>query len=123
MAEPVGGLILQQKWEDLTKYIFEAVLRNMPKADRFTLGEDIRKIIWEVEGILVQVSLRHGSRWQQLQAVDVRAKTLLAMVRIGMEIGSIPQKKYEQVSMKLVEIGKIIGGLQKSQAAGRGAVR
>ena len=114
MERPVGGLILQQRWEDLAKYIFEAVLRNMNKADRFTLGEDIRKQLWGVEDTIVQISLKFGSRGQQLQAVDVKAKTLLAMIRIGVEIGAIPAKKYEQVSMKLVEIGKIVGGLQRS---------
>ena len=64
MTESVeGGLILQQKWEDLSVYLFSCVLRDMPKNDRFTLGADIRATVWEVEAALVQLSLRAGNRW------------------------------------------------------------
>ena len=53
MTESVeGGLILQQKWEDLSVYLFSCVLRDMPKNDRFTLGADIRATVWEVEAAL-----------------------------------------------------------------------
>lgn len=51
MDEPVGGLILQQKWEDLTEYLFSCVLRDMAKSERFTLGADIRSLVWEVQAI------------------------------------------------------------------------
>lgn len=116
MGEPVesGGLILQQKWEDLTVYLFASVLRDMPKGDRFTLGADIRALIWEIEGALIQISLRAGNRWQLLNLIDVKAKVLLSMVRLGIRIGAVPEKRYEPVSAKLVEIGKIVGGLKKA---------
>lgn len=57
-----GGLILQQKWEDMASYIYKSVLRVMPKSERFTLGSDIRQIIWDTEGLIVEVSLNRGSR-------------------------------------------------------------
>ena len=63
MAESVErGLVLQQKWEDLSEYLFACVLRGMPKSERFTLGSDIRATVWEVEAALVQLSLRAGNR-------------------------------------------------------------
>ena len=119
MAESVeGGLILQQKWEDLSVYLFSCVLRDMPKSERFTLGADIRAVVWEVEAALVQLSLRAGNRWALLNLVDVKAKVLLAMIRLGIRIGAIPEKRYEPVSGKLVEIGRIVGGLKKAGAEG-----
>nr|DAY75634.1 MAG TPA: Avd-like protein [Caudoviricetes sp.] len=115
MAESVErGLVLQQKWEDLSEYLFACVLRDMPKSERFTLGSDIRATVWEVEAALVQLSLRAGNRWALLNLVDVKAKVLLAMIRLGIRIGAIPQKRYEPLSTRLVEIGKIVGGLKKS---------
>lgn len=116
MGEPVetGGLILQQKWEDLAVYLFSCVLRNMPKSDRFTMGADIRAVTWEVEAALVQIHLRAGNRWQLLNTVDVQAKVLLAIIRLGIRVGAIPEKRYEPVSARLVEVGKIVGGLKKS---------
>lgn len=107
------GLILQQKWEDLARYIFGTVLRDMPKSDRFTLGQDLRELIWEVEAALIQVGLRYGNRMQLLNLVDVRAKMLMSMLRLGISLGSIPQKRYEPVSAMLTEIGRIVGGLKK----------
>ena len=113
-AESSTSLILPQKWEDLSVYLFSCVLRDMPKNDRFTLGADMRALVWEVEAALVQISLRSGNRWQLLNTVDVQAKVLLSMVRLGIRIGSIPEKRYESVSEKLVEIGRMVGGLKKA---------
>ena len=94
MTESVeGGLILQQKWEDLSVYLFSCVLRDMPKSERFTLGADIRAVVWEVEAALVQLSLRAGNRWTQLNTVDVQAKVLLAMLRLGVRVGAVPGKR------------------------------
>ena len=84
-----GSLILQQKWEDLSVYLFSCVLRDMPKSERFTLGADIRAVVWEVEAALVQLSLRAGNRWTLLNTVDVKAKILLAMIRLGIRVGAI----------------------------------
>lgn len=109
-----GSLILQQKWEDLTVYLFSCVLRDMPKSERFTLGADIRAVVWEVEAALVQLSLRAGNRWALLNTVDVKAKVLLSMVRLGIRVQAIPEKRYEPLSARLVEIGRIVGGLKKT---------
>ena len=77
MDEPTGGLLLQQKWEDMAAYLFSTVLRDMPKTERFSLGADIRALVWEVEDALVQLSLRTGNRWALLNLVDIKAKVLL----------------------------------------------
>jgi hypothetical protein len=119
--EPTGGLILQQKWEDLTEYLFSCVLRDMAKSERFTLGADIRSLVWEVQAALVQLSLRAGNRWSLLNLVDVKAKVLLAMIRVGIKVQAIPQKRHEPIAEKLSEIGRIVGGLKKTRQ--QGAVR
>lgn len=113
VQSPDGGLIIQQKWEDICQYIFTTILRDMPKNDKFTLGADIRALLWEVEAAIVQLALRSGSRWNWLNVVDVKAKVLLAMIRLGVRIGSIPEKRYSVISARLVEVGKIVGGLKK----------
>ncbi len=114
MGESVErGLILQQKWEDLSEYVFASILRDMPKSERFTLGADMRGLIWQVEEALVQLSLRTGNRWALLNMVDVKAKTLLSMIRLGIRIRAIADKRYEPAAQRLVEIGKIVGGLKK----------
>jgi len=108
-----GGLILQQKWEDLADYVFSAVLRDMPKQERFTLGADIRACIWQVQAALVQIALHTGPRRQLLNLVDVQAKVLMSMIRLGIRIGAVPRKREEPAAEKLSEIGRIVGGLLK----------
>ena len=62
----------------------------------------------------VPLSLRAGNRWVLLNTVDVKAKVLLAMIRLGIRVGAIPEKRYEPIAARLVEIGKIVGGLKKT---------
>ena len=62
----------------------------------------------------MQLSLRAGNRWTLLNTVDVKAKVLLAMVRLGIRVGAIPEKRYEPIAARLVEIGKIVGGPQEN---------
>lgn len=107
------GLILAQKWEDVAVYMFSCILRDLPKSERYTLGADIRSLLWQVEDVLVQLALRSGSRWNHLNFVDVKAKTLMSMIRVGIKAGVIPQRRHEPVSQKLDEIGRIVGGLKK----------
>lgn len=85
----------------------------MPKNDRFTLGSNMRSLLWEVESALVQLSLRAGNPWNLLNLVDVKANVLPAMIRLGIRLEAIPEKRYSVVSARLVEIGKIVGGLKK----------
>ena len=115
MDNPAGGLILKQKWEDVTAYFFSCILRDMPKSERFTLGADIRSLLWQVEDVLVQLALHVGPRWNHLHLVDVKAKTLMTMVKVGIKVGAIPQRRHEPVSQMLDEIGRIVGGLLKSR--------
>ncbi|MCR5257393.1 MAG: four helix bundle protein [Desulfovibrio sp.] len=112
MSEP-GKLGVQEKWEDLAEYLYGCVLRDMPKSERFTLGADIRANVWSTHAALVRLSLRAGSRASLLDQVDVQAKSLMAMVRLGIRIGAIPSKRQEPVARMLQEIGRMIGGLKK----------
>lgn len=115
MESQHGGLILQQKWEDLADYVFSAVLRDMPKQERFTLGADIRRIVWEVQSALVQIAMHSGPRRQLLNAVDVQSKVLMSMIRLGIRIGAVPQKREAVAAERISEIGRIVGGLLKAR--------
>ena len=112
-------LILQQRWEDLMEYIFPNVLENIAKCERFVLGADIRRIMWDVEGCLIEFSFRYGNRRAQLDFVDINAKKLMAMIRLAIRLGIVPQKRHEEVAKRLAEIGRIVGGLKKTINRGR----
>lgn len=107
------ALILEQKWKDLAVWIFENVLRGMPKSERFTLGADVRRIVWDVEAACIQIALHSGPRRQLLGQVDVQSKVLLSMVELGIAVGAVPERRMKTASERISEIGRIVGGLLK----------
>jgi len=108
-----NSLILEQKWRDLAAWVYESVLRGMPKSEKFTLGADIRSAVWQVESAAVQIALRSGPRRQLLNLIDVQSKVMLSMIELGISLGSIPEKRRKVAADKISEIGRIVGGLLK----------
>ncbi|OHA56835.1 MAG: hypothetical protein A2114_02030 [Candidatus Vogelbacteria bacterium GWA1_51_14] len=49
-----------------------------------------------------------------IQKADVNAKILKYLLRLAYEIKALPESKYISSEMKLVEIGKMLGGWIKS---------
>jgi hypothetical protein len=89
------------------------VLRHIPKSERFTLGAEIRESIWRGLKLIVRASASRR-RLPLLQDLDTEVKTLLALLRVGHGLGVVPDKKYQLMSARLVEIGKMLGGWIKS---------
>ena len=93
--------------------MYSQVLRHMQRLDRFTLGTELMQAVWRTERLIIKVAYTAQGREPMLREVDLEAKTVMRMVALGTEMGSIPFKKYEQISEMVTEIGKIIGGLLK----------
>ncbi len=116
-------LILQTKWEDFAKYIYEVVLREIPKSERGGLGKDIRDRMWLIEALIVELGLKHGIDLSILNKIDIKVKVLTRMLMFATEvmvnkeksIALIPKKRREPISGMLVEVGRIIGGLKRSK--------
>ena len=114
MSMQTDNFILKEKWEKLSVYIFSNILNSIPNNEKYTLGSDIRCILWDTDGYIVQVASKFGDRKALLEMIDVNAKKLLSMIKLGIDINAIPRKRHEPVSKMLVEIGKIVGGLMKT---------
>jgi len=104
-------LKILQKWEEMAGYAY-IVLRHIPKSERFTLGAEIRGVIWKGLRLIIKANIARNKR-QYLIELDSEVKVLLALLRVAHELGIIPMKKYEIFSEKLIEIGKMIGGWLK----------
>jgi len=110
-------LQIYQKWEDMAGYAY-VMLRHIPKSERFTLGSEIRSSIWRGLKLIIKANYVYNKR-APLQELDMELKTLLALIRVAYELRIIPTKKYEELSAKLIEIGKMLGGWIKSQGQAR----
>lgn len=113
MGENKAKLILYQKWEDFTNYMYECVLKCIPSNERYTLGSDIRNILWDTNEKIICVASKLGDRAELLKRIDVNIQNLFSMIRLGIRIKAIPNKRYEPIAVMLTEIGRITGGLIK----------
>ena len=112
MEKAPGRLLLQDKWEEMARYAYVS-LRYIPKSERFTMGAEIRNSIWS--GFRLIIRARNvKTRLSVLLTLDEEVKVLLSLFRVSFSLGIIPPKKYQILSEKLVEIGKMLGGWIKS---------
>jgi hypothetical protein len=107
----MSKLKILQKWEDMAGYAY-VVLRHIPKSERFTLGAEIREVIWNGLKLIIKANAVQNKK-PYLIELDSEVKVLLALIRVAYELKLMPIKKYEIFSGKLIEIGKMIGGWLK----------
>lgn len=101
----VAQLKIQQKWEDMAQYVYIA-LRHIPKSERFTVGLEMRTGIWKGLRLIVKANAAR-TKLPILHEIDAEIKILLALARTAHGLGILPARKYEIMSAKLVELGKM----------------
>lgn len=109
-------LMIYQKWEDMAAYAY-IVLRSLPKSERFTLGAEIRQAIWRGVRIIIKAG-NERSRSRKISLLwelDGEIKSIQAMTRIGHDMRIISARKNQNLSARLVELGKMTGGWIKSK--------
>ena len=110
----MDNFILLQKIYDMILY-GNICLKQFPKSERYVLAEDIRKSMYR----LLELSVRLNKKYYKkttLQDTDTELEVLRTFIRLSAdkEMKYLSIKKYENWSKMLNEIGRIIGGLQKS---------
>ncbi|MDR2891582.1 MAG: four helix bundle protein [Deltaproteobacteria bacterium] len=116
-APGTGGLLLQQKWEDLALYLHNNVLAHMGKRHLFTLGERLDALLWDVQADIVRLTYNSGNRLPQLLTLDAQKEILLAQLRLAVKMKIVPERRFDHISDLILEIGRIIGGLKKRNSA------
>jgi len=85
--------------------------QNIPKLHRHSLGIKIDKLFIESIEMIVQASFLNKNEKQPYVRVGIRKiDTLKIFLMILWETKSLDDKKYIQISEKLNEIGKMLGG-------------
>jgi len=83
----------------------------LPKPQRYSLGQRIDNVFVEIIEAIAQGSF--VSREERLSYVQLAVRkmdTLKALLLILWEIKSIDNKKYINLSVKVDEVGKMLGG-------------
>jgi hypothetical protein len=86
-----------------------------PKKDRFTIGSKCENITLEILEKLYEANSKYGQdRLLILQTVDTKLKVLQALVKALLDVKAISDKRFFQLSERLIEIGKMLGGWIKT---------
>jgi four helix bundle protein len=101
-------LSILTKIHDMTKYAYPA-LAQFPKSEKFSLVVDIKHCIDVILERAIEASKKYYKK-TTLQEMDVELMKLRHYLRLSNELGFLPLKKYEILSEKVVEIGKMLGG-------------
>lgn len=65
-------LIAYQKWEDMAEYILKCVVNQLPKSERYAMGEQIRRLTVSIGVHIARaVAIRHvGMRKKEVEEAD-----------------------------------------------------
>jgi four helix bundle protein len=90
---------------------------QFPRAYRFTLAERVQRRALDLHETLIAAGLRRGpERAAHLRQADTQLAQLRQTLRLCQDLDLLTLKQYEHAAAALTEIGKLLGGWQKTQA-------
>ena len=107
-------LQLIPKSENYIQYMLE-ILFKIPRTEKFNIGNEFKKSMYEMlENILILNKTQN--KIQYLNLIDTKLNVQRILLRILYKNKWIDMKKYNIAFEKILEIGKILGGLIKYYA-------
>ena len=103
---------LLQKVQDMMEYGYP-MLNQFPKAEKFSLAQDIRRCMNEILELTITEDKKYTKK-TTLENLDVENAKLRIYLRVSFQLHYISKHTYAVWEEKVVEIGKMIGGLLKS---------
>lgn len=113
----MDGLTLYQKLCDLADWLFPAV-DNFPRREKFALCTQIKNSVYALVRHTIRMQ-KSRDKVRHLYELDIELEMLRFLVRRAHQARHLSAGRYQLASVKLGEIGKIVGGLIKT--FGRGA--
>lgn len=90
------------------------LVRQFRKEYKYSLGEELVKIIWEIlDEIVITNSLPDIEKRKGIETISRQFDRFKIRFRLAYEIGQIKEKKFAEAQLALAEIGRQIGGWQR----------
>jgi four helix bundle protein len=105
--------ILWQKLKDFTKWLWPTVDR-FPKHEKFALCSQIKQTVLSLSTQTIKFNKKRYNRKEVLNELDIQLEILRWLLQLSHELHYLSHKGYEVASIKVAEIGRILGGLYKS---------
>lgn len=109
------SLALLEKLEEVSSYT-RIALRQFPKYEKFLLGAEIRGAITEIKRLMIRASKRYYKK-TTLEDLDIEIELLRSLVRESVSMEYIDLHRYEVWSLKIGEVGKMVGAWMKNVRA------
>lgn len=98
-----------------TYKLWHNFLRDMPKISRYTIGTKIDNLLLEIIQVLLYASYtKKNEKYASLVKASVKLDTLKLFLRLCYETEALENKRYIRISGPVDEIGRMLGGWQKS---------
>lgn len=103
-----------QKTYDFYKAFYQSA-KTFPKSDKYGLGEKIKNLILDTLELLVAAETAKKD-WKQpvLEKASHKLSLLKLLLRLCHEIKVLDLRRYTDLSERLLEIGRMIGGWIKA---------
>ena len=108
-----GNLILIPKLEDYVRYTFQ-ILVKIPRVEKFNIGSELKPSSLKMLENAHFLNKNRKNGYTYLNNIDALISYNKSMLRILNEEKSITKSNFTTSIDKLSEIGKIVGGLIKS---------
>ncbi len=90
-------------------------LKLFPKKDRYTLGQKIDLTTLEIMELIIAAGyLPREQKLPILQKASIKLELLKVLVRLSHDLKCMDNNKYQQASLQIIEIGKMLGGWIKT---------
>lgn len=110
----MNNLLVYKKAEVLLNDVYP-VLRNFPKAEKFSLAQEIKQAFYGLlRSIVLANSIRPKRRLYQEEA-DAFQKLLLILFNVAKEQKYVNKRKHYEIQTRLLEIGRLLGGWIKQK--------
>ena len=102
------------KTYDLVKWLIP-VTTKFPREHRFVLAKFVQEAVLRFQESLIEAGVQEGrSRASALHKADVNLSKLRFYLRLCHDLQLIKSSQYQHVAGLIVEIGKLLGGWQKT---------
>lgn len=105
-------LILQQKTYDFLLWVYP-IIETFPKREKFTLQATIKNKIFEFHNLIIKTN-KSTQKKSNCYTLDALIDEIKMLFRLSFDLHYINIKKLEQISIKLKELGSLLGGWIKS---------
>lgn len=102
-------LVLYQKVYDFLLYIYP-IIGRYPKFEKFTLQTQTKNCIVDIQRKIIRAN-KSSTKKSHLYEADTLLEELKMLIRLAHDLRYIPPRQYENISNKISEIGRLLGGM------------